>query len=89
MNKSVSLPLLGRVQILSQKFPLCFWAALSVALSGGIGLMAIAYMVSLPKNPQCAQWLLPITSASTRFYCAQAAAEQQTTAGTLEAIAFL
>ncbi|MEB3159895.1 MAG: chromosome segregation ATPase, partial [Synechocystis sp.] len=76
-------------QRIAQKFPLRFGVALSLALSGGIGFMAIAYMVSLPPTLLCTRWLLPITSASMRFYCAQAAAETRTTAGTVTAIAFL
>ena len=89
MNKTISFPLFANTQIMAQKFPLRFWATMSAVAAGGIGLIAMTYMLFLPKDSQCRLWLLPITSASTRFYCAQVAVEKRTTAGTLQAIAFL
>jgi hypothetical protein len=89
MNKTITFSPLVTAQIMAQKFPLRLWAAMSVVMAGGIGFTSIIYMFFLPQHSQCIRWLLPITSASTRFYCAQAAAEKGTTVGTLEAIAFL
>jgi hypothetical protein len=89
MNKTVSFPLWTTAQIIAQKFPFRYWAILAMALSGGIGFVSMAYMLSLPQHPPCARWFLPITSASMRFYCAQVAAETKTPERILQAIAFL
>ena len=69
---------------LTPPFPLRFWALLCVICAGTVGLGAMTYLLSQPKQALCFRALLPITSASTRFYCAQAAAEQNTAEGLLE-----
>jgi hypothetical protein len=66
-----------------------FWAILTVAISGGIGFTAVALLLKLPAVPNCPATFWPTASASMRLYCAQLAANKQTTKDLLEAIALV
>lgn len=66
-----------------------FWAAIVVLVSGGVGFVAVALLLKLPAVPNCPTTFWPTASASMRLYCAQLAANKQTTEDLLEAIALV
>lgn len=55
----------------------------------GVGFSAIALLLKLPAVPNCPAIFWPTASASMRLYCAQVAANKQTAADLLEAIALV
>lgn len=66
-----------------------FWAILTVLFFGGVGTTATALLLKLPTVPNCPKTFWPTASASMRLYCAQLAANKQTTKDLLEAIALV
>lgn len=63
-----------------------FWAIVTVLASGSAGFLAVALLFKLPAVPNCPATFWPTASASLRLYCAQLAANKQTTENLLEAI---
>ncbi len=66
-----------------------FWAVLILLFSSGIGFTAVALLLKLPAVPNCPATFWPTASASMRLYCAQLAANKQTTENLLQAIALV
>lgn len=66
-----------------------FWAILIVLFAGGVGFVSIALLLKLPAVPNCPATFWPTASASMRLYCAQVAANKQTSENLLEAIALV
>lgn len=88
-NKNIFSHPIATAQTFAQQFPVGFWIFLCVIFSGTLGIGAVSYLLSQPKQSFCLPVLLPITSASSRFYCAQAAAEQNTADSLVRGIDFL
>jgi hypothetical protein len=65
------------------------WGILLALTFGGIGFAATNFLFSLPSNAKCDRFLLLFSSATSRIYCAQLQAEQQTVTGLLKAIAIV
>ncbi|MEB3228068.1 MAG: chromosome segregation ATPase [Synechocystis sp.] len=89
MNSTSSLSVLRAFRNTVQRFPLQFWAALLIVVSGGIGFVSTNWLLSLPQSPQCSRIFWPVASASMRLYCAQLAAEEKTVDSLLKAIELL
>ncbi|MFM1842344.1 MAG: hypothetical protein RLZZ490_1080 [Cyanobacteriota bacterium] len=89
MNNPYTLSVLRTFRNTAQRFPLQFWAALLIVVSGGIGFVSTNWLLSLPKSPQCSRIFWPVASASMRLYCAQVAAEERTVDSLLKAIELL
>jgi hypothetical protein len=65
------------------------WGIVLVLISGGVGYAATSFLLKLPKTQTCSKVFWPVASASVRLYCAQVAAEEQTVANLLAAIALV
>ncbi len=65
------------------------WALAFVLVTGSLGFLATALLLKLPAVPNCPAIFWPTASASMRLYCAQLAANKQTEADLLEAIALV
>lgn len=71
------------------RIPLPSWhflGILLILLSGGIGFLATSVLLSFNGSNNCSALYVPLASATTRLYCAQIEAEQQTLASYLKAI---
>lgn len=66
-----------------------FWAIAVLGTAGTAGFLATTALFKLPALPSCPSLFLPMASASVRLYCAQLAADKQTTEGLLAAIALV
>ncbi len=66
-----------------------FWAIASVLVCVGVGGTSLALLFKLPSLPNCPSIFWPTASASLRLYCAQVAANKQTTTDLLAAIALV
>ncbi|MEW6497092.1 MAG: chromosome segregation ATPase [Cyanobacteriota bacterium] len=66
-----------------------FSAILIVLLTGSVGFTAVALLLKLPAVPNCPATFWPLASASMRLYCAQLAANKQTSEDLLQAIALV
>jgi uncharacterized protein (UPF0548 family) len=62
---------------------------LASATTISVGVLALSSLLKLPALPNCPAVFLPTTSASIRLYCAELAANKQTAADLLEAIALV
>jgi len=89
MNNTATLSIFRYFRNTAQRFPLQFWAALLIVMSGGIGFVSTNWLLSLPKSPQCSRIFWPVASASMRLYCAQLAAEEKTVDSLVKAIDLL
>lgn len=65
------------------------WLIMATGLVGGTGTLAFMTLIRLPQSGDCPRMFWPLASASQRIYCAQAAAEQRTKRGLLDAIALV
>jgi len=65
------------------------WAALASLSSGSVAFIAVTMLLKLPSAPNCPGIFWPLASASVRLYCAQVAANKQTAADLLKAIALV
>lgn len=63
-----------------------FWSIVIILLLGSIGGLSLAVLLKIPALPNCPSIFWPTASASLRLYCAQLAANKQTTKDLLEAI---
>ncbi|NJN74372.1 MAG: hypothetical protein HC799_17045 [Limnothrix sp. RL_2_0] len=63
-----------------------FLGVLLILLSGGIGFAATSILLSFNGSSNCSALYLPLTSATTRLYCAQIETEKETLASYLKAI---
>jgi hypothetical protein len=70
------------------RLPWSWQLSLLIALLGvgTVGTLGILSLVRLPQSGDCPRIFWPLASASQRLYCAQAAAEQKTKRGLLDAI---
>ncbi|WP_041765534.1 hypothetical protein [[Leptolyngbya] sp. PCC 7376] len=69
--------------------PLPSWHFLGlvlILLSGGVGFAATSILLSFNGSSNCNALYVPLASATTRLYCAQVEAEQQTLGSYLKAI---
>jgi len=89
MNNPYTLSVFRYFRNTAQRFPLQFWAAMLIVVSGGIGFVSTNWLLSLPKSPQCSRIFWPVASASMRLYCAQVSAEEKTVDSLLKAIELL
>ena len=63
-----------------------FWMTLTIALFGGVTGFSLALLYKLPSLPNCPTIFWPTASASLRVYCAELAANKNTTDDFLKAI---
>lgn len=63
-----------------------FWGILLIMFSGGVGFMATSVLLNLNGVDNCNALYMPLTSATTRLYCAQIEADKQTVESLLKAI---
>ncbi|NDJ16500.1 chromosome segregation ATPase [Myxacorys almedinensis] len=63
--------------------------AISLALTGGLTTLSMAFLLKLPAVPNCPSVFWPLASGSLRLHCAQLAAGKRTTNDLLEAIKLL
>ena len=66
-----------------------FWAIAAGLCSTSAGFIAVAVLLKLPTAPNCPSIFWPLASASVRIHCAQVAANKQTVADLLQAIALV
>lgn len=66
-----------------------FWVLLAIALTGGLGVYALAQLVRLPGIPECESTLWSLAPAGKRIYCGQSYAERATVEDLLAAIALV
>jgi hypothetical protein len=59
---------------------------LLIVMSGGVGFLATSVLLSFNGSSNCTALYVPLASATTRLYCAQIEAENQTLASYLKAI---
>lgn len=65
------------------------WLALAGLFSSSVGFLAVTMLLKLPSAPNCPMIFWPLASASVRLHCAQVAANKQTVADLLRAIALV
>jgi hypothetical protein len=63
-----------------------FLGVLLIVMSGGVGFLATSVLLSFNGSSNCTALYVPLASATTRLYCAQIEAENQTLASYLKAI---
>jgi hypothetical protein len=63
-----------------------FLGVLLIVMSGGVGFLATSVLLSFNGSSNCTALYVPLASATTRLYCAQIEAEEQTLASYLKAI---
>lgn len=83
----------GETEVLAEqgkrRIPLPSWHFLGILLiffSGGVGFLATSVLLSFSGSNNCSALYVPLASATTRLYCAQLQAEEQTLEGYLKAI---
>ena len=66
-----------------------FWGVVASMISGTVGFVSVAMLLKLPSAPKCPAIFWPLASASVRLHCAEVAANRQTVADLLQAIALV